>query len=154
MDAASSAQLGELDGVPAAIGGHRVDRRSQAGGLASRTSTAIFPTSASRKSGELDRPTAVDHEMLVGIRDAKLGGRDVTEDGPGEAHPGCPTPGSASPRRPRRRPGTAASRLVDGGCDRRPAAVDGEELTGHGPRLVGQQEDGRRGNVVRVERTR
>ena len=42
---------------------------------------------ASRKSGdELDRPPAVDDEMLVGIGHAQLRRVDIAEDGPDEGH--------------------------------------------------------------------
>ena len=78
---------------------------------------------------QLDRPAAVDDEVLVGVGDAQLGrgrcrrarsGRSVTR----------PPPATTD--------------------DDRPAAVDLQQLAGHGPRLVGQEVDRGVGDLVGI----
>ncbi len=76
-----------MDGIPAAVRRHCVDRRSEprSRGVVQLESEPI-DVGEEEIGGHLDRTAAVDHDVLVGVRDTQIGRRDVAEDGPNEAH--------------------------------------------------------------------
>ncbi len=87
VDAAAARDLGEHEHVTTAVGGHGVDDGAQAQLLHRRQlGHGLLDVGQVEVREELDRPAAVDDEVLVGIDDAELLGRDVTEDGSGEGH--------------------------------------------------------------------
>ena len=87
VDAAAARDLGQEEHVAAAVGGHGIDDRAQAEGLGGRQlGDRLVHVGELEVGEELDRPTAVDDEVLVGVDDAELVGRDIAEDGSGEAH--------------------------------------------------------------------
>ena len=87
LDAGPPRQLGELGGIPAAIGRHRVDGRAEPGSrrVVQLESEAI-DVGEEEVRVHLDRTAAIDHEVLVGVGDAEVGRLDVAEYGPNEAH--------------------------------------------------------------------
>ena len=93
LDAGPARHLGELLDVPARVARHRVDDRPQPDrhrGL--DLGRHPIDVAEIEVGVHLDRPPAVDDEMLVGVGDPELGRVDVAEDGSDERH--APASGS------------------------------------------------------------
>ncbi len=96
-DPATLGQLGQLAGVPARPAGHRVhgaaqpERRGVADLVGHRQHVRQVEVGL-----ELDRPPAVDDEVLVGVRDPEVARDDVAEHGPDECHRSGSGPASGS----------------------------------------------------------
>ena len=87
VDAAAPRDLGQQQHVAAAVGGHGIHDGAQAQGLGGRQlGHGLVHVGELEVREELDRPAAVDDEVLVGVDDAQLLGGDVAEDGAGEGH--------------------------------------------------------------------
>jgi hypothetical protein len=90
VHARPAAQIGEHGGVAAGVAGHRVDGGRQPQVRSRRHLRGHRVDVGEVELGlHLDRPAAVDDEVLVGIGDAHVRRVDVAEDRPNERHDGA-----------------------------------------------------------------